>query len=115
MKRKILRRALYLLVGLLVIAAAAVGGGAFVFFRGRAALQQFQARSVHHSAPNSIEATGYVEIGGATQWVSVRGADKRNPLLVWVHGDEVGPAMNGLHFFFGVGAFLSPIIIAVIG
>jgi len=35
-----------------------------------------------------------------------------NTLLVWVHGDKVGPFMNGLHFFFGVGAFLSPIIIA---
>lgn len=35
-----------------------------------------------------------------------------NTLLVWVHGEKVGPFMNGLHFFFGVGAFLSPIIIA---
>lgn len=35
-----------------------------------------------------------------------------NALLVWVHRREVGPFMNGLHFFFGVGAFLSPIIIA---
>jgi FHS family Na+ dependent glucose MFS transporter 1 len=35
-----------------------------------------------------------------------------NTLLVWVHRREVGPFMNGLHFFFGLGAFLSPIIIA---
>ncbi len=35
-----------------------------------------------------------------------------NTLLVWVHGRKVGPFMNGLHFFFGVGAFLSPLIIA---
>ncbi len=35
-----------------------------------------------------------------------------NTLLVWLHRHNVGPAMNGLHFFFGVGAFLSPIIIA---
>jgi FHS family Na+ dependent glucose MFS transporter 1 len=34
-----------------------------------------------------------------------------NTLLVWVHRRQVGPFMNGLHFFFGVGAFLSPIII----
>ena len=33
-----------------------------------------------------------------------------NTLLVWDHGAKVGPYMNGLHFFFGVGAFLSPII-----
>jgi FHS family Na+ dependent glucose MFS transporter 1 len=41
----------------------------------------------------------YVDVGG-------------NAMLVWVHGREVGPYMNALHFFFGVGAFLSPIIIA---
>jgi len=33
-----------------------------------------------------------------------------NTLLVWNHGAKVAPYMNGLHFFFGVGAFLSPII-----
>ncbi|MCL5995095.1 MAG: MFS transporter [Chloroflexi bacterium] len=35
-----------------------------------------------------------------------------NTLLVWVHRRNVAPFMNGLHFFFGVGSFLSPIIIA---
>jgi FHS family Na+ dependent glucose MFS transporter 1 len=35
-----------------------------------------------------------------------------NTLLVWVHGKRVDPFMNGLHFFFGVGSFLFPIIAA---
>jgi MFS transporter, FHS family, Na+ dependent glucose transporter 1 len=35
-----------------------------------------------------------------------------NTLIVWLYGSKVGPYMNGLHFFFGVGAFLSPILIA---
>ena len=35
-----------------------------------------------------------------------------NTLIVWVHHDRVGPFMNGLHFFFGIGAFISPIVIA---
>lgn len=35
-----------------------------------------------------------------------------NTLIVWVHREKVGPFMNGLHFFFGVGAFLSPIVVA---
>jgi FHS family Na+ dependent glucose MFS transporter 1 len=35
-----------------------------------------------------------------------------NTLLVWVHGRKVGPYLNGLHCFFGVGAFLSPVIVA---
>ncbi len=44
-------------------------------------------------------AEGILDVGG-------------NTLLVWVHRHKVGPYMNGLHFAFGVGAFLSPIIIA---
>lgn len=35
-----------------------------------------------------------------------------NTLLIWAYTSGVGPVMNGMHFFFGVGAFLSPIIVA---
>jgi FHS family Na+ dependent glucose MFS transporter 1 len=35
-----------------------------------------------------------------------------NTLLVWLHGRGVGPFMNALHFFFGVGSFLAPLIVA---
>ncbi|MCS7061946.1 MAG: MFS transporter [Anaerolineae bacterium] len=35
-----------------------------------------------------------------------------NTLIVWVHREKVGPFMNGLHFFFGFGAFLSPLLVA---
>jgi FHS family Na+ dependent glucose MFS transporter 1 len=35
-----------------------------------------------------------------------------NTLLVWAHGRRVGPFMNALHFFFGVGALVSPLIVA---
>jgi len=35
-----------------------------------------------------------------------------NTLLVWVHREKVGPFMNGLHFCFGLGAFIAPIIVA---
>jgi FHS family Na+ dependent glucose MFS transporter 1 len=34
-----------------------------------------------------------------------------NVNLLWVFQARVGPYMNSLHFFFGVGAFLSPIIL----
>jgi FHS family Na+ dependent glucose MFS transporter 1 len=45
-------------------------------------------------------AGGAVDVGG-------------NTMLVWVHGRKVGPFMNGLHFCFGAGSFLSPIILAM--
>lgn len=44
-------------------------------------------------------AQGIVNVGG-------------NALLVWVHGRKVGPYMNGLHFFFGLGTFITPLIVA---
>jgi MFS transporter, FHS family, Na+ dependent glucose transporter 1 len=36
-----------------------------------------------------------------------------NTLLVWAQRSNVGSYLNGLHFFFGVGAFLSPLLIAL--
>lgn len=41
---------------------------------------------------------GLVDVGG-------------NTLLVWLFGSEVPPYMNTLHLGFGIGAFLSPLII----
>ena len=35
-----------------------------------------------------------------------------NTLLVWVYRDNVGPWMNGLPFFFGLGALLAPVVVA---
>jgi FHS family Na+ dependent glucose MFS transporter 1 len=35
-----------------------------------------------------------------------------NTLIVWVHGEKVGPFMNGLHLFFAIGALMSPLLVA---
>ena len=35
-----------------------------------------------------------------------------NTLLIWQYPTGLGPWMNGLHFFFGVGAFVSPLIVS---
>jgi FHS family Na+ dependent glucose MFS transporter 1 len=35
-----------------------------------------------------------------------------NTLLQWVHGPRVGPYMNGLHFSFGLGSFIAPLLLA---
>ena len=35
-----------------------------------------------------------------------------NALLIWLHSANLGPFLNALHFFFGLGAFFSPIIVA---
>jgi FHS family Na+ dependent glucose MFS transporter 1 len=35
-----------------------------------------------------------------------------NTLLLWLHNEKVGPFMNGLHAFFGLGAAVAPVIVA---
>jgi FHS family Na+ dependent glucose MFS transporter 1 len=35
-----------------------------------------------------------------------------NTLVVWVHGIRVGPFMNAMHSFFGVGALIAPVVVA---
>jgi FHS family Na+ dependent glucose MFS transporter 1 len=35
-----------------------------------------------------------------------------NTLIIWEHGEKVPPYMNSLHFFYGLGAFLAPLIVA---
>jgi len=37
-----------------------------------------------------------------------------NALLMWTHGEKAGPFMNALHFFYGLGAFLSPFLVALV-
>jgi FHS family Na+ dependent glucose MFS transporter 1 len=44
-------------------------------------------------------ASGIIDVGG-------------NTLLLWTHGDKSGPFMNGLHFFFGVGSLIAPLLLA---
>lgn len=34
-----------------------------------------------------------------------------NTMLIWTHGDRVGPWMNGLHAFYGIGTFISPLVV----
>ena len=36
--------------------------------------------------PNGVERLEKVHIGGIEQWVSIRGADRRNPVLLLIHG-----------------------------
>ena len=52
----------------------------------------------------------WVMIGAAIGVLDVGG----NALIVWLHRDNVAPFMNGLHFFFGVGALASPVIIDMV-
>ncbi len=49
----------------------------------------------HIVAPNGVEETFVAELGGARQVVNVRGADRENPILLFVHG---GPGATELPY-----------------
>ncbi|WP_247237983.1 alpha/beta fold hydrolase [Telluribacter sp. SYSU D00476] len=53
--------------------------------------------------PNSIAETRRVKIGGIKQFVTIRGADRRNPILLWLHG---GPGSISMPLYLYYNATL---------
>ena len=49
-------------------------------------------RKIH--TPEGIEALEPVEIGGVTQWISIRGRNRNNPVLLFIHGGPASPVMG---------------------
>jgi proline iminopeptidase len=65
------------IAGVLALAIAASLG--FVALRRRAVARTLAL------PPAGINEQGYVRIGGVDQWVQIRGTDRSNPVLLWLH------------------------------
>lgn len=78
MGRHILRGALALVAVIAVLAVAALGY--------RAWRQHENARALAIHTPNGIAETDYVRLGGIDQWIQIRGEDRRNPVILFLHG-----------------------------
>ncbi|HEV7778354.1 MAG TPA: alpha/beta hydrolase, partial [Luteibacter sp.] len=50
-------------------------------------------------SPNGVEELKPVTIGGIQQWISVRGRDRRNPILLVLHGGPGSPTMPVAYTF----------------
>ena len=49
--------------------------------------------------PNGIQESYATTIGGIKQWINVRGEDKDNPIILFIHGGPASPAMPSLWQF----------------
>jgi len=70
-------------------AQAPAGAGAASSADWRTPVQKILRDVRHIPSPPGVEETRSVRIGGIDQWISVRGHDRRNPILLFIHG---GPA-----------------------
>jgi pimeloyl-ACP methyl ester carboxylesterase len=56
-------------------------------------LRTRNARDYAVTTPNGIDEANYVKIGGIDQWITIRGEDRKNPVLLFLHGGP-GDATN---------------------
>jgi pimeloyl-ACP methyl ester carboxylesterase len=56
-------------------------------------LRARNARTYAITGPNGIDEATYVKIGGIEQWITIRGEDRNNPVLLFLHGGP-GDATN---------------------
>lgn len=87
MRRIVLRVLLALLVLVLVTIVAFLGY--------RAWRQHENAGAAAIATPNGIDEKAFVRIGGIEQWVTIRGEDRNNPVVLLLHGGP-GGAMSQL-------------------
>src|SRR3954471_20353644 len=56
----------------------------------------------HVVSPQGVERTQKVRIGGIDQWVTIRGKDRRNPILLVLHGGP-GYVLSPMSWWFQPG------------
>src|SRR6516164_8660161 len=78
MLSRILHWALVALATIAILVASALGYRAF--------RQYENAQALTIDTRKGIQETLYVRLGGVEQWIQIRGDDRANPVLLFVHG-----------------------------
>lgn len=88
MKRLLLRLTAALLVLLLLSATAALGYRAF--------RQHQTTQLLELEGPKVVDEASFVRIGGVDQWLQIRGENRDNPVILFLHG---GPGFTAIPYF----------------
>jgi pimeloyl-ACP methyl ester carboxylesterase len=67
-----------------IVLIALAGVTVFLLYRGWRQHQNAIAFAIH--TPNGIQETMFVPLGGIDQWIQIRGEDRSNPVLLFMHG-----------------------------
>lgn len=87
MGERIWKAAKLILLGLLGLVVSLIGSGLIY----RAWYQHRAAKILTIATPNGIDEAMFVPIGGTLQWITIRGQDRNNPVVLMVHG---GPGVT---------------------
>ncbi|HEY0107710.1 MAG TPA: alpha/beta hydrolase [Rhizomicrobium sp.] len=81
-----MRMAFRLLFGVLLVAAVVAAAA----FGSRAWRQHETAQALAIATPNGIDEASYIAIGHIQQWITIRGEDRANPVILILHGGPGG-------------------------
>ena len=85
------------MIGLVLTASVAtvIAGLAAGLLAYRWLKRTVHAKRLRITSPHGIDESGLVRIGGIDQWISIRGEDRRNPVMLEIHG---GPGATNLAY-----------------
>ncbi|MEU7895754.1 alpha/beta hydrolase [Nonomuraea sp. NPDC049152] len=84
------------MLGIVIASTAAVLAAPAAGLLGYRQLKRVaHAKRLRITGPHGIDESGFIRIGGIDQWISIRGEDRRNPVILELHG---GPGATNLVF-----------------
>jgi pimeloyl-ACP methyl ester carboxylesterase len=67
---------------------------------GTVGLRALLAKQQALESSTAVHEAGYVQIGGVRQWIEIRGWDRTNPVILWLHGGPGAPVLPASYASF---------------